>query len=261
MLDEENLPEIEDMVSVCAGLVIIDEESEIIRLVHYITQEYFERTQSQWFPNTQSSITTICVTYLSFDAFEHGLEQLQSNQFFQYTTQNWGHHARKVPNLSRALSHIVKDFLQSEAKVNASSQGLFAFKFSSNLSYSQGIQRSVTGLHLVAHFGLEAILKQLLDISKVELDGKDSNNRTPLSWAAENGHEAVVELLLKTSKVNINMKDTIYKRTPLSWAAEEGHEGIVKLLLNTSKVKGDLKDDFGRTPLSRAAEKGHIDII
>lgn len=43
-LDEENLLQIEDMVSVCAGLVTIDEESSIIRLVYYITQEYFERT-------------------------------------------------------------------------------------------------------------------------------------------------------------------------------------------------------------------------
>jgi hypothetical protein len=32
-LDEENLPQIEDMVSVCAGLVTVDEESGIIRLV------------------------------------------------------------------------------------------------------------------------------------------------------------------------------------------------------------------------------------
>ena len=36
-LDDENLPEIEDMVSVCAGLVTVDEENNIIRLVHYIT--------------------------------------------------------------------------------------------------------------------------------------------------------------------------------------------------------------------------------
>ena len=34
-IDEENLPEIEDMVSVCAGLVTVDEESGTIRLVHY----------------------------------------------------------------------------------------------------------------------------------------------------------------------------------------------------------------------------------
>ena len=43
-LDEDNLPEIEDMVSVCAGLVIVDKESDIIRLIHYTTQEYFQRT-------------------------------------------------------------------------------------------------------------------------------------------------------------------------------------------------------------------------
>lgn len=38
-LDEDNLPEIDDVVSVCAGLVTIDEGSGIIRLVHYTTQE------------------------------------------------------------------------------------------------------------------------------------------------------------------------------------------------------------------------------
>jgi hypothetical protein len=49
-LDEDNLPEIEDMVSIYARLVVINKESNIIRLVYYMTQEYFERTQSQWFP-------------------------------------------------------------------------------------------------------------------------------------------------------------------------------------------------------------------
>ena len=71
-LDEENLPQIEDMVSVCAGLVAVDKESNIIRLAHYTTQEYFERTHNQWFPNAETDITQICITYLSFSAFESG---------------------------------------------------------------------------------------------------------------------------------------------------------------------------------------------
>jgi hypothetical protein len=50
-LDEENLLDTEDMVSVCAGLVTIDEESDIIRLVHYTTQEYFEQTGTIRFPD------------------------------------------------------------------------------------------------------------------------------------------------------------------------------------------------------------------
>ncbi|KAJ0378089.1 hypothetical protein COL26b_003749 [Colletotrichum chrysophilum] len=49
-LDEDNITELEDIVSVCAGLVTIDEESGVIRLVHYTTQEYFERTAEQWLP-------------------------------------------------------------------------------------------------------------------------------------------------------------------------------------------------------------------
>jgi len=42
-LDDDNIPDVEDVASVCAGLVTLDEESKIIRLVHYTTQEYFER--------------------------------------------------------------------------------------------------------------------------------------------------------------------------------------------------------------------------
>ncbi len=65
-LDEENFPEIENMVSVCAGLVTVDADSNIIRLVHYTTQEYFERTQKDWFLNADSDITRVCITYLHF---------------------------------------------------------------------------------------------------------------------------------------------------------------------------------------------------
>jgi hypothetical protein len=60
-LDKENLRYIEDMVSVCAGLVTVDEESKIIRLVHYTTQEYFERTQRDWFPDAQTDLCYISV--------------------------------------------------------------------------------------------------------------------------------------------------------------------------------------------------------
>src|SRR5882757_5565282 len=71
-LDEDNLPQVEDMVSVCAGLVTVDDGSGIIRLVHYTTQEYFERTQQVWFPNAVTDIAKVCSTYLSFDTFESG---------------------------------------------------------------------------------------------------------------------------------------------------------------------------------------------
>jgi hypothetical protein len=36
-LDQENIVDVEDIVSCCAGLVTVDEESNIIRLVYYTT--------------------------------------------------------------------------------------------------------------------------------------------------------------------------------------------------------------------------------
>ena len=71
-LSEENLSDIEDLVSVCAGLVTVDQESSIVRLVHLTAQEYFERIRLKRFPNAQSKITTTCLTYLSFDVFAKG---------------------------------------------------------------------------------------------------------------------------------------------------------------------------------------------
>ena len=38
------------------------------------------------------------------------------------------------------------------------------------------------------------------NMEKVDVDSKDSDGRTPLSWAMENSHEAVVKLLLDIEK-------------------------------------------------------------
>jgi hypothetical protein len=114
-LDSNNIRDVEDMVSVCAGLVTL-EESGIIRLVHYTTQEYFEQTQRQWFPNAQTDITKICVTYLSFDEFENGIcqtnkefeERLESNPLYDYASHNWGHHAREASMLILEVISFLK---------------------------------------------------------------------------------------------------------------------------------------------------------
>lgn len=73
------------------------------------------------------------------------------------------------------------------------------------------------------------VVKRLLTTGKVDIDIKDNNSRTPLSWAAKQGHEAIVKLLLATGKVDVDAKDH-NGRTPLSWAAKNGREAVVKLL-------------------------------
>ncbi|KAH8656458.1 hypothetical protein BGZ61DRAFT_283976, partial [Ilyonectria robusta] len=69
-LDEESLVDIEDMVSVCAGLVTVDERSQTVSLIHYTTQEYLERTRANWRPDADAAIATSCLTYLLFPVFD-----------------------------------------------------------------------------------------------------------------------------------------------------------------------------------------------
>lgn len=90
--DEDNITDVEDMLSVCAGLVTVD-ESGVARLVHYTAQEYFDRTKQDLFPSAESTITTVCAVYLLFE-FETGpYEYLRTYPLYMYAAQNWGYHA------------------------------------------------------------------------------------------------------------------------------------------------------------------------
>ncbi|KAI8624059.1 hypothetical protein F5Y19DRAFT_337792 [Xylariaceae sp. FL1651] len=200
-LDQDNIPRIKDVVSVCGGLVTVDEQSSIVRLVHYTAQDYFQQTKNDWFPDAQYYIAATCTTYLSFHEFKTGYaktdekfeERLKSHYFYAYAARNWGYHSREVPDCQNILS-----FLRKPAQVEASSQLLLMaddrYKWP---GYSQRTPKNMTGLHLAAYFGLEVIAR-LLD--EFDPDTRDDDGRTPLSWAAERGHEAIVQQLLATGK-------------------------------------------------------------
>lgn len=117
--------------------------------------------------------------------------------------------------------------------------------------YQDGNQRADIGrdfkfsrdrnvLSYLAEGGDEIILAFVLASGKddAEIDSKDKDGRTPLSWAAEKGHEAVVRLLLDNGAA-IEVKDSS-SRTPVSWAAEQGHEAVVRLLKQRAQLSSTI---------------------
>lgn len=86
---------------------------------------------------------------------------------------------------------------------------------------------------MAAGIGSEDTVELLLDES-AKPDHSDKNNRTPLSWAAENGSLRVVGKLLlamKEKKQAVNLESNDKGWTPLWYASHGGHVDVTKVLL------------------------------
>ena len=141
-----------------------------------------------------------------------------------------------------------------------------------------------SALSLAAGNGHLSVVKRLVDHDHKQVDRKDSLERKPLSYAAQNGREDVVryllgirnthngdyeneeEILSEDEKYSVDEKvdgdkndrdeEDSAGRTPLIYAVMNGHDAITRLLLAARFLDVDIQDDDGRTALSYAAEFG-----
>ncbi|KAI0444158.1 hypothetical protein F4803DRAFT_561045 [Xylaria telfairii] len=232
-----------NMASMCAGLVTIDKETSIIRLVHYTTQHYFEKSFGRWFPNPHLDITKTCIAYLSFQVFESGVVsyferalRLVANPFYEYACVYWGYHARLNPT----TCEDILPFLQRQSCVEAAAQILYAQKRN-----HKPVVQLLTPLHY-AIFGGEKEIVQLLLQNKANIEATNKFGKTPLHYAVSRGEKEIVQLLLQ-NKASVEVTDKVGK-TPLCHAILHENEEIVRVLLkNGAKVK--LRDRLGPTRL------------
>lgn len=261
---EDNMPDLEDIISACAGLVttVARSSGDVIRLVHATAKEYFERKWTIWFPDAHCRIATACVTYLSFDDFKEGICPSQSDlearlhryPLYPYACVNWGHHSRSQP----IEETLMLDFLRNSLKIDACVQGLFSVGgYFTHSGYDRHGPPGFTGLHLAAYFGLLSVVNYLL-LHCDHASTKDSMGRVPLFWAAYNGHTKVVEVLLNQGEV-AELKDAL-GRTPISSAASMGQLDVVNCFLDQN-VDPNIRDTDNRTPLSWAAYRGHYKVV
>lgn len=298
--DEKNIADIELSISVCAGLVIHDHETNVVRFVHYTTQEYFEHTWKEWYPRSHISIAKACVTYLSFDILdlvgppepEIFNFELRSKLYplYQYAAQFWGNHVGKA---GMEEEQTVLKILQSTEVPSVYIPSINPYALGNYLA------TEVTGLHVAAHFGLlklmadflkttpinlkdqkcrqsplhwarhsEAAVKLLID-NEADMEVTNGNDETLLTVAIEENKEAVVKLLLDNG-ADANAKNTSSSH-PLNIAALSGNERLIKLLLdNGAKIDGDSIKRFGKpvrtggclqAPLTDAVQGGYENIV
>ncbi|KAK2744436.1 hypothetical protein FQN55_006763 [Onygenales sp. PD_40] len=263
-LAQNNLRSIKDIVSACAGLVVVDNETSIVKFVHSTAHEYFRQTREKWFPNAESDLAKICITYLSYSDFETGCcrthaqlaQRLQSYPLYSYASKNWGGLVRKgmAPNEPNDPSELDKlnrmtvNFLQHKMKTKASGQALLDAQPNTLQTFGEkeNLTFALYGLHLAAFFGLEEPTRTLLRKENVDLE--DTLGRTPLWYALRAPHIAVVKLLLE-HRANIGRVPRVNGLTPLLWAFSEGQEDVAQLLLDSGVNIEECSLEDEQTPL------------
>ncbi|PGH14636.1 hypothetical protein AJ79_02971 [Helicocarpus griseus UAMH5409] len=142
--DEENIPSIAVIISVCAGLVTVDAGNGIIQFIHRTMQEYFERARTIWFPTAEVDIAKTCLTYVMFkdfgnggfqdkSAFRKGLGEIDPEGyedgnakyeswpngylFYDYAARYWGYHAHAA-GAGAEVEQLVLDLFGNEENMS-----------------------------------------------------------------------------------------------------------------------------------------------
>ena len=258
--DEDGIPEISLVLSVCAGIVTV-RENNVMGLVHYTAQEYLERRSLGLLSDAQADIAKICLTYLSFDEFAQGPsptdkafdDRMEAYPLLQYASQYWVRHARDT--LETGISPLSLAFLRQDTKVASSVQASEVFG-SRAVMRSQRFRRDVRGLSVAVSNGLYNLTVALLH-DAASIEEEDSEGQRPLHRAASNGHDEITLLLIEHQA---NIHATSHSgATALHYAASHGHQQIVHLLIDKGEVIGTC-DKSGSTPLHLAASNGHREI-
>lgn len=247
------------MVDCCLGLVTVDKESSIVRLVHYSVQEFFQEHQEQIFPHSEQTIAEISITYLLFDHFGSGclndkseiLALMSKYPFVVYAARCWGSHVRNA--CSGSTNELALKFLKAGPQRAFSSQ-VSQIAQGRRFEYWEAKEaNSRNGLHFAASFGLETLGKQLLDSGEIDVDSATNMGTTALIAAASRGQKGFMQMLLSRNADPLRKN---WYGTALHCAAESGELSTIQELLRIG-LDVNIKDGDGRTSLHCATLSGH----
>ena len=267
-LDENNLCDIEDVLSFCAGLVVVNEGTELVRFVHFTTQEYFKGRGARHLPEANKKIAMDCLTYIMFDEVGKGWCDDDSNDRL-ITDDYIDFHKDNGVNLVAEYEVKLRwRYMPKSLKHRIRRYPLAIYVF-----YNGGIHAKQVSDCSVAKRVVEFVKQdskvvaamQILSFLDRELRGISpfgvamGGEMLGLHFATYFGIEKAVSLLLADGYA-ADVKDA-GGRSSLSWASCKGHMEVVKLLLSRKDVDVNSRDDKYNTPLHIAAAQGYNGIV
>ncbi|KAL9609719.1 MAG: hypothetical protein Q9167_005527 [Letrouitia subvulpina] len=284
--DPDNLLSPGSLVDVYAGLVVIDSKSHIIRLVHYTTQEFFDKQKRSIFENPEADISRACLTYLSYNAAPYFpsdgsmtdwyiMEVLKSYPFMGYTSRFWVSNVNACTSrqethsiLEEALEYASDAHRRLLAAVILRKQNLPPRSYGRLKDHQILARPAVLHLEAAAECGLQDVLEFFLNHGIYS----DSALNGALNCAASEGHTNQVAFLIKegadVSSFASDLSNSLYK------ACKRGHLETVKVLLANgaqpnvedrfllkNSADPNVKTPLGMSPCHFAASNGDIETV
>lgn len=287
-LDDEMVPDMADLIAACHGLVVVDDTSEIVRLVHKSAQEYFERTRSRWFPTANATMAKLCLRYLELVG-PGNVPDTNSGKhaFLRYAKANWSYHSLEAEK-EGADARIISSAVSGAFDLNGERPDEDNMSVVTYLSLRQ-MTLEVVDVHAsiveACRAGHQALVEQLLTVRNYDPNQRD---RSWMSWSAEDifrvapigsppdyftgstmppdqddilltiataqgDHGMVSMLLARGADPNVvNLKG----ETPLLIAASKNHIQLVSILLGHRLIKPDLANDKQPSPFLASIQNG-----
>ncbi|KAL8919498.1 MAG: hypothetical protein Q9172_004952 [Xanthocarpia lactea] len=266
-VDEEFIDNPDDIICSCAGLVTLDQKTNVIRMVHYSAQEYFSANRQIHFPHGHEDIAAVCLKYLASNLFCNGRRkdkqevkvQCEDNPFLDYAGRFWGFHTR-MSGPNAALTSKVLAFMKLDQNLSCATQvAQQEFMFDSWVKHPTD-GPVLAPVVVAAYFGLTYVAAALLDHgANANVLARPPDGVSALDIACQKGHRDVVKLLLDRGAIIQGQQ--LRKVGPLHRAASFNHPAVVEVLLEHSQALVHAKNSHGKTALHDAAERGLLEVV
>ncbi|KIJ23511.1 hypothetical protein M422DRAFT_275892 [Sphaerobolus stellatus SS14] len=251
----------EDILSVCAGLVVISEESSKAMLVHYTTQEYLQSRIGNISLLSEASLARACLIF-GYSAFfvpkEDAMERSFADSFGEYACTGWYIHAKRTedPGIVELCCHLLYE--PQKRSILVKHMELYR-----EITEPAWLHEELSALQICARLGLVAVADLLLDGNfklETDADRNDYDGHIPWWIAARSQQLEIMEVIHNKKKIDVDSRDS-HGRTALSYAATNGNMGIIDFLVSTVKANVNTPDRDGRIPLFYAVIRGHKSVI
>ncbi|KAH6889033.1 ankyrin repeat-containing domain protein [Coprinopsis sp. MPI-PUGE-AT-0042] len=273
------------LVSLCGGLIAVEEESRLVRLVHYTAKDTLEDLLHDTFPYPHSLLAAVCMTHLTDSGFQNTIinsedefrSVLEKDPLLAYVSEAWAFHAREELG-SKDIRRRTAQFLTGVTAFPAFTSldrswyfdiltaiqilGLYDLPLALIDDTAAGNPNLVTKLHqqsalaIASRFGHEQPVASLLTISEIEVNLIEDDGWSALMEASRHGHTRIVALLLAHPGILVNLCGN-GGWSALTLAVRHGHEGTVKLLLAHPDIQVNLVNNEGWSALMMAARCGY----